>query len=109
MPFDESVIDKIAVFKDIDISEDDGWHLAASKKLKIAPSQAHVKNCQMYFGTNPNKPEIGDVRISYRAMDSGIYTVIGGVDKGCITSMEDSPSSYVRIEAGSRHGLKTAR
>lgn len=109
MPFDESVIDKIAVFKDIDISEDDGWHLAAAKKLKIAPLQAHVKNCQMYFGTNPNKPEIGDVRISYRAMDSGIYTVIGGVDKGCITSMEDSPSSYVRMEAGSRHGLKTAR
>lgn len=100
MPFDESVIDKISVLKDIDISEDDGWHLAAAKNLKIAPSHAHVKDCEMYFGTNPNKPEIGDVRISYRAMDSGIYTVIGGVDKGCITSIKDSPSSYFRIEAG---------
>lgn len=40
----------------------------------------HVNGNQVYFGLNPNSPQIGDVRVTFNQVNPGMVTVVAQVD-----------------------------
>lgn len=48
----------------------------------------HVANNVVYFGKNPNSPQIGDVRVTFTQVNPGLVSVLAQVDGDTFTSFK---------------------
>lgn len=53
---------------------------AAPAEVSNNYKYVHVNNNVVYFGLNPNSPQIGDVRVTFTQVNPGMVTVVAQVD-----------------------------
>lgn len=52
---------------------------AAPVEVSNVYKYVHVNNNEVYFGVNPNSPQIGDVRVTFTQVNPGMVTVVAQV------------------------------
>ena len=69
-------------------------NFAPFKQLKQAPDGYTLIDDSFYRGTNPEQPQIGDIRVRYEAIASQAYSVAAKLEQTTLTTYRDSSGAY---------------
>jgi|JI10StandDraft_1071094.scaffolds.fasta_scaffold109925_1 hypothetical protein len=81
--FSDALIESISPNKDLEYTQED------KNRLKVTlGSRARVQNGEVYIGSNPSSPEVGDLKISHRVALEGTASIIGTLNGDTVNSFK---------------------
>ncbi|MBP5743205.1 MAG: TMEM43 family protein [Paludibacteraceae bacterium] len=77
--------------------------VAKSRGLNASDSLVHVDGNVVYYGLNPNSPQIGDVRVTFTKVLPGAISIIAKVSGNTFTDyIAKNKKSFSRLEMGTK-------
>ena len=77
--------------------------VAKSRGIEASDSMVHVNGNVVYYGVNPNSPQIGDVRVTFTKVLPGAISIIAKVSGNTFTDYTaKNKNKFSRLEMGTK-------
>lgn len=77
--------------------------VAKSRGIEASDSMVHVNGNVVYYGVNPNSPQIGDVRVTFTKVQPGAISIIAKVSGNTFTDYTaKNKNKFSRLEMGTK-------